>query len=230
MKHVRLSCLGILTVCALALTSSVFAFDVIVPDTGQTFCYDWEYRMCDVWHWEGSLQVCDSTPYCPEENEDFYGQDANYLINPPSLSDNGNGIITDNLTGLMWEKSFSSTVRTWAQALTYAEGLTLAGFDDWHLPNINQLESITSPSATLALLSAAAGLPPASTFNLVGFATLGSGTTGGGALAPGDANYRVLDAAIANPAQQLRTWLESTTTLVVDVQIDVDLGALNTIG
>src|SRR5205814_8782050 len=29
---------------------------------------------------------------------------------------------------------------------------------------------------------------------------------------------------------QLRTWLESTTPLVVDVQVDVDLGALNNVG
>jgi pectate lyase len=61
----------------------------------------------------------------------------------------------------------------------------------------------------------------------VGFATLGTGTTGGGVLLPADANYHVLDASIANKAQQLRTWLESTTATVVDVQVDVDLGALN---
>ena len=104
MKKFRLSYIGILTILTLIFTSSCFAFDVIVPDTGQTFCYDWEYRMCDSWHWEGSIQVCDSPPYCPEENEDFYGQDGNYLINPPSLADNGNGTITHNLTGSCGEK------------------------------------------------------------------------------------------------------------------------------
>ena len=46
-------------------------------------------------------------------------------------------------------------------------------------------------------------------------------------LAPGDVNYKILDASVANRAQQLKTWLESTTTLVVDIQADVDLGALN---
>jgi hypothetical protein len=64
----------------------------------------------------------------------------------PRFTDNANGTMTDNLTGLMWEKALSSTTRTWAQALSYAESLTLAGFDDWHLPNINQLESIMDPS------------------------------------------------------------------------------------
>ena len=74
MKQFRLSCLGIITVFTLIFTSSGFAFDVIVPDTGQTFCYDWEYRMCDVWHWEGTLQVCDSTPYCPKKMRTFMGR------------------------------------------------------------------------------------------------------------------------------------------------------------
>jgi hypothetical protein len=66
----------------------------------------------------------------------------------PRFTDNGNGTITDNLTGLMWEKTLSSTTRLWAPALDYAENLTLAGFTDWHLPNINQLESITNSAAT----------------------------------------------------------------------------------
>ena len=34
-----------------------------------------------------------------------YGEDADYLINPPSFTDNGNGTITDNITGLMWQKT-----------------------------------------------------------------------------------------------------------------------------
>jgi hypothetical protein len=65
----------------------------------------------------------------------------------PRFTDNDDGTITDNLTGLMWEKVLSSATRTWAQAVDYAENLTLAGYADWHLPNINQLESITSSSS-----------------------------------------------------------------------------------
>ena len=145
MKQFRLSCLGIITVFTLIFTSSGFAFDVIVPDTGQTFCYDWEYRMCDTWHMEGSLQVCDSTPYCPEENEDFYGQDANYLINPPSLTDMGNGIIADNLTGFMWEKKSTADeglVYTYSAAVAYCENSTLGDYTDWRLPSRKEFSTV----------------------------------------------------------------------------------------
>jgi hypothetical protein len=48
----------------------------------------------------GLNQVCDSQPYCPEEGENFYGQDATYSINMPDVSNNNNGTITDNLIGL----------------------------------------------------------------------------------------------------------------------------------
>jgi pectate lyase len=93
----------------------------------------------------------------------------------------------------------------------------------------NSAGSVTSAPASVALLAAPAALPPVNTFDLVGFASLGGGTTGGGALLPGDPSYRVLDASVANRAQQLRTWLESATPLVVDVQVEVDLGALNNV-
>jgi hypothetical protein len=52
--------------------------------------------------------------------------------------------VTDNLTGLMWVKSPDSTRRTWQQALDYASGLTLCGYSDWRLPNVNELESLVN--------------------------------------------------------------------------------------
>ena len=73
----------------ISLASPAFSYDLIIPDTGQEFCYDWEHIMCDEWHMVGFYQICDSAPYCPEEGEDFYGQDATYTINPPDLTDNG---------------------------------------------------------------------------------------------------------------------------------------------
>ena len=93
----------------------------------------------------------------------------------------------------------------------------------------NNAGAVSSVPVAVTLVPPLVSLPPASTFDLVGFATKGSGTTGGGLLTPGDVNYRVLDAAVANRAQQLRTWLESTTALVVDIQVEVDLGALNNV-
>ena len=94
----------LIIVSGLVIVSSAVSQVLILPDSGQSLCYDWERIMCDDWHMEGFNQVCDSLPYCPEEGEAFYGQDATYSINPPSLTDSGNGVIRDNLTGLAWEQ------------------------------------------------------------------------------------------------------------------------------
>jgi len=57
-----------------------------VPDTGQTTCYD-----------EAGNVIT-----CPSPGEAYYGQDANYTINPPSYT-KLNGMVKDNVTGLIWE-------------------------------------------------------------------------------------------------------------------------------
>jgi hypothetical protein len=64
------------------------------------------------------------------------------------LEDNGDNTVTDTATGLMWQKlsvtDDDGNVRamTWEEALNYCETLELAGYDDWRLPNINELQSI----------------------------------------------------------------------------------------
>jgi hypothetical protein len=66
--------------------------------------------------------------------------------------DNGDGTITDRATGLTWAQADGGQAMTWQQALAYAENLTLAGHDDWRLPNAKELQSIVdytrSPDAT----------------------------------------------------------------------------------
>lgn len=59
-----------------------------------------------------------------------------------SSTDNGNGTITDNVTGRMWQKQDNVTAKTWGAAITYCEGLTLAGFSDWRVPSPKELETI----------------------------------------------------------------------------------------
>jgi len=54
--------------------------------------------------------------------------------------DNGDGTITD--TGLMWQKATAPGTYTWGQALSYCEGLVLSGYDDWRLPDFNELQSL----------------------------------------------------------------------------------------
>jgi len=61
------------------------------------------------------------------------------------FTDNGDGTVTDANTGLMWQQREAGTMH-WEGALTYCEGLSLAGYSDWRLPNIKELESITDDS------------------------------------------------------------------------------------
>jgi hypothetical protein len=60
----------------------------------------------------------------------------------PRFTDNGDGTITDNLTGLMWEQTPSVDAVTWGVAMTHAADLETAGYFDWRLPNVNELESL----------------------------------------------------------------------------------------
>ncbi len=66
----------------------------------------------------------------------------------PSLSytDNSDGTVTDNVTGLMWQQEDDSTERSWLSALTYCENLSLAAHTDWRLPNVKELVSIIDNS------------------------------------------------------------------------------------
>lgn len=69
----------------------------------------------------------------------FFTSASAYATN---FSDNGNGTISDANTGFVWQKNNDGTARTWADALTYCEGLSLAGQADWRLPNKMELMSI----------------------------------------------------------------------------------------
>lgn len=69
-----------------------------------------------------------------------------------SFSDNWDGTISDDATGLMWMQDDSETGMNWEDALSYAEGMEYAGYSDWRLPDIKELQSILdysrSPQST----------------------------------------------------------------------------------
>ncbi len=73
----------------------------------------------------------------------------------PSFTDNGDSTVTDNVTGLMWQKEDDNATRTWQQALDYCNGFGLAGYDDWLLPNVKELESIVDDTASTPAINAA---------------------------------------------------------------------------
>jgi hypothetical protein len=69
------------------------------------------------------------------------GEDTDYAINPMSFKDNGNGTITDNNTGLIWQKTDGGEM-TYEKAIQYCDTLTLGGYTDWRLPTGIELFSI----------------------------------------------------------------------------------------
>lgn len=58
------------------------------------------------------------------------------------LVDNGDGTVTDQATGLMWQKEDSKTGLDWKSAFEYARDLELAGHSDWRLPTVKELQSL----------------------------------------------------------------------------------------
>ena len=122
------------TVIALALllhlpVVSLAASGVIeLPKTGQTKCYDTA----------GAKISCAGT-----------GQDgdiqAGVVWPSPRFVDNGNGTVSDKLTGLMWIKDETAAM-TWRVALDYVKTLNTGGHTDWRLPNVEELRSLVDNS------------------------------------------------------------------------------------
>ena len=72
---------------------------------------------------------------------DYAGQDAHYSINAASYKDNGDGTISDLITGLMWTKDPGEKM-TYALAVDNAPKSRVGGYDDWRLPTIKELYSL----------------------------------------------------------------------------------------
>ncbi len=87
----------------------------------------------------------------PGVSDAFYGQDAIYTSNVPNYADNGDGTVTDMVTGLMWVQTCdmdgdgdidASDKKTSAQSLSGAASFNLGGYNDWRLPTIKELYSL----------------------------------------------------------------------------------------
>ncbi len=105
---------------------------MFMPATGQTTCYD------------GSGNVVACTP----------GGPISQAGDPLPYKDNGNGTVTDNTTGLMWQKNENPSFYNWYQAsgkyhATYnpssqnvCGSLNVGSYSDWRLPTKKELLSI----------------------------------------------------------------------------------------
>jgi len=81
--------------------------------------------------------------YVPGDDGDLQmGSSAN-----PRFTDNANGTVTDNLTGLMWVKSpqlltNNSISKNWREGIDFCNNLDYSGYSDWRLPNVKELLSL----------------------------------------------------------------------------------------
>jgi gluconolactonase len=79
-----------------------------------------------------------------------------------AFTDNGDGTVDTASTGLVWQKAEAPAKMSWEEALAYCGALSLGGRDDWRLPNIKELRSLTNdtlraPSASTAAFPGALG-------------------------------------------------------------------------
>jgi hypothetical protein len=83
----------------------------------------------------------DDSPVCEDCSENIFIND---------FVDNGNSTVTDNISKLMWEVKTTENrddQYTWDEAIDFCENQigtsgTFAGYDDWRLPNIEELVSL----------------------------------------------------------------------------------------
>ena len=92
-----------------------------------------------------------------------------------SYTDNGDGTITDNRTGLDWEKlSNDGSIHDWRDTYTWYTAFTtkiatlnsgnFAGHNDWRLPNVHELHGIVNYGTYSPDVDAALGSNGATTW------------------------------------------------------------------
>lgn len=91
-----------------------------IVDTMQKLCYD-----------DSSVVECTKAIL----------QDANYSGLAPSYKDNGDGTITDNVTGLMWQQDAGAKV-TYSEGSSTLSNFKLANYSDWRIPTVKELYSL----------------------------------------------------------------------------------------
>jgi hypothetical protein len=114
--------LGAAIVCALSGPAAAAS----LHDTGQTKCYQTDVPWAEI--------PCYGT-----------GQDGEYTSAPLSYTADSL-TVTDNNTGLMWQRQNDNVQPSWIQANTYCGSLNLGGQTGWRLPSNQELMSIADYS------------------------------------------------------------------------------------
>jgi len=73
----------------------------------------------------------------------IFGEDSDYTIHPPAYVNNGDGTISDKVTGLMWQQTDGGETN-WEGATIFASTNRIAGYSDWRLPTSHELFSIVN--------------------------------------------------------------------------------------
>lgn len=98
------------------------------------------------------------SPYAASGQVPDTGDADEPSCNPRSYTDLGNGIVRDNVTGLMWQQATAPGItdgaHTWQEAADYCAALTLGDYTDWRLPTLPELTTlvdngIASPGPTI---------------------------------------------------------------------------------
>ncbi|MGQ1785131.1 Lcl C-terminal domain-containing protein [Saccharicrinis sp. GN24d3] len=74
------------------------------------------------------------------------GEENVYGVN--DFVDNGDGTVTDQATGLIWQQTDDGNTYDWVEALALASESEVAGYTDWRLPNTKELQSIVDYEKT----------------------------------------------------------------------------------
>ena len=107
---------------ACVLSANELTYPIV--DTGQDRCFNDNIEM-----------------KFPDKGAKYYGQDAQYSGNQPAYIDNGDGTISDLVTGLMWTKDPGQKM-TYNKAVANAAKCKVGGYTDWRLPTIKELYSL----------------------------------------------------------------------------------------